>query len=102
MLFRCLYNQDGIKDLWTGKIIFCNIKNDLADIYVESRSSIHIIIGKCKFGNFVCIPNFNTGCYLSDLNDIFWNTEKLSSLLGNIDGITAAEAIRFVSKNYKL
>lgn len=65
-------------------------------MHVESRSSLHIIIGKTKQGNFVCVPNFDIGCYLSRFSDIFWNTERLSSLIGPVDGATVAIAIQYM------
>lgn len=44
----------------------------------------------------MCIPNYNVGCYLSRFNDLFWNSEKLSELMGEVDGVTAATAIKFI------
>jgi len=39
------------------------------------------------------MPDFGAGCHLVDLKDRFWNTEKLSDVLGEVDGITVAEAL---------
>lgn len=35
--------------------------------------SFHILFGSQCNGNFLCIPNWHTGCELSGLTDIFWN-----------------------------
>ncbi|MEG1256385.1 DUF6618 family protein [Clostridium sp.] len=68
----------------------------LDEVQFLKNSSLHIIIGKTSFGKFVCIPNYNVGCYLSRFNDLFWNSEKLSELMGEVDGVTAATAIKFI------
>ena len=39
------------------------------------------------------MPDFGAGCHLVDLKDRFWNTEKLSDVLGEVDGITVAESL---------
>jgi hypothetical protein len=39
------------------------------------------------------MPDFGAGCHLVSLKDKFWNTEKLSAVLGKVDGITAAQAL---------
>ena len=33
----------------------------------------HILAGRHKYGNYLCIPNHDVGCELSDFSDIFWN-----------------------------
>lgn len=103
MKFICRINiKDGPDEIWGGKIISYNLNKDNLEMYIESRSSLHIIIGKNMLGNYACIPNFEIGCYLSDLGDIFWNTEKLCSLIGESDGITAATAIKYVNEELLL
>lgn len=52
-----------------------------------------MLLGQSSYGNFACMPDFGAGCHLSELNDIFYNTEKLCRVLGKIDGITVANAI---------
>jgi hypothetical protein len=64
---------------------------------IQSRSSIDVIIGCSLYGNYVCVPNFEIGCYLSSFDDMFFNTEILSRLLGEVDGITVATAIKYVT-----
>jgi len=91
-----MINENGRKEKWYGNIINYNESKEILEMYIESRSSLHIIMGRTSFGNFVCIPNFNVGCYLSKFNDLFWNSEKLSELIGSVDGVTAATAIQFI------
>lgn len=98
MRFECSGFISGQSKIWSAQITSSSIDNNIVDIYVQSRSSFHIIIGKSQYGNYVCVPNFNSGCYLSTLDDIFWNTEKLVRLIGEVDGITVAKAIEYIDK----
>lgn len=68
---------------------------------IQSCSSIMIIFGETSRGFFACIPDFNAGCHLVHLNDIFWNSERLCEVLGKIDGITVASALAFLSKQLR-
>ncbi|MBU3090411.1 hypothetical protein KPL42_18245 [Clostridium gasigenes] len=102
MKFECSRLLGNKKETWIGEITSCTTYKNSMDIYVQSRSSFHIIIGKSKYGNYVCVPNFNSGCYLSTLDDIFWNTEKLVNLIGEVDGITVAKAIKHIGDNLTL
>jgi len=63
------------------------------EIRIDSRSGIMVLFGKTSQGGFACMPDYNTGCHLSDFKDKFWNTEKLTAVLGKVDGITVAEAL---------
>ena len=63
------------------------------EIRIESRSGIMVIFGKTSSGGFACMPDHDAGCHLSDLKDKFWNTERLIPILGDVDGITVAQAL---------
>jgi hypothetical protein len=103
MEFRCFQTKENSKvEYWKGTIKCLTEGKELLEMYVESRSSLHIIIGKTKYGNFVCIPNYDVGCYLSRFNDIFWNTEKLTILIGEVDAITVATAIEYIQQKLLL
>lgn len=43
-----------------------------------------------------------TNGHLSDLRDIFWNIEKLCSLIGEEDWVTVATAIKYVNEELSL
>lgn len=90
MIFNCeMKNNDNKVEKWTGKI------RKLIDyeVFIESRSSLTILFGTSSSGGFASIPDFQVGCYLINLKDKFWNTEKLTAVLGKVDGITAATAL---------
>ena len=78
------------KETWGGKITMFKNHSKYYEFTIQSRSSITVISGMTSRGYFACMPDFNAGCYLSDPDDIFWNTETLTKILGKVDGITFA------------
>ena len=93
MIFECKMDSEK----WQGKIKKFIDYGSHFEIFIESRSSILILFGKTSSGGFACIPDFQAGCHLTNLKDKFWNTEKLTKVLGKVDGITVAEALFAVS-----
>lgn len=87
------FNCTNTSETWTGKINYLKDYGNHYEMRIESRSGIDVIFGCSSAGNFVCIPNFNVGCHLAHLKDKFWNQEKLTSILGEVDGITLTEAL---------
>lgn len=94
--FECTQRWSKTRtESWTGLIVECHRKDGTCEILIESRSSIRAVIGKTTSGRYVCIPEMNAGCWLSEPGDLFYNTEKLSRALKNkVDGITVACAIQ--------
>lgn len=56
-------------------------------------SSFHILCGKHKYGNYICIPNWNIGTELSGLSDSFWNFERLTTYYPNLSKADAASIV---------
>lgn len=81
------------KETWHGKIVMLKNHGNHYEFTIQSRSSIMVIFGKTSRGYFACMPDFNVGCHLVDLSDSFWNTERLTKVLGKVDGITVANAL---------
>lgn len=71
MVFECSLNFNETIETWTERIVNYKATEGILEMYVESRSSLHIIIGRGSYGNFVCIPNYDVRCYLSRFNDTF-------------------------------
>lgn len=95
MHFKCSHTwENGDKDIWDGYIDSFINYGGYCEIYISSRSSLHLIFGKYSNGLFACAP-MHGGTYLSDrLEDIFYNTERLSKVFDNVvDGVTAAKAL---------
>lgn len=91
--FECI-RKDGRKtERWSGIIPGIIKHGSHHEIRIESRSGIMVLFVKITRGGFACKPDFGVGCHLVDLKDIFWNTEKLTAVLGEVDGITVAKAL---------
>ncbi len=93
MIFECELKNKNELEKWSGNIKkFINYGSHY-EIFIESRSSILILLGRSSSGGFACMPDFQSGCHIVDLDDVFWNTEKLTAVLGAVDGITVATAL---------
>jgi len=101
MVFKCTYTKAKKTENWTGNIMFVKEFGSCYELRIESRSSITVIFGKTTYGGFACMPDFGAGCHLASLTDQFWNTEKLTGVLGTIDGITVASALYALSDKIK-
>ncbi len=86
------------KQSWTGSISAFKKHGTHYEFLIQSRSSIMVVFGKTSRGYFACMPDFDVGCHLVNLNDAFWNTERLTKVLGSVDGVTVASALLFLSK----
>lgn len=83
---------------WEGYISKFEDYGSHYEIRIQSRSSITVLFGKTSQGYFACMPDFEAGCHLAGMNDVFWNTEKLTSAMGVVDGITVASALVYLYK----
>lgn len=93
MLFQCVKQIGNRKEKWLGKISCLKNYGSHFEIQIQSRSSLMVMFGETSRGYFASIPDFNAGCHLVDPLDIFWNTESLKRVLGEVDGITVATAL---------
>ena len=97
MIFECVNITKKGKETWTGTInSFINYGSHY-EINIVSRSSILVLLGKTSQGSFACMPDFGAGCHLANLKDEFYSTEKLTSVMGKIDGITVASALAAIA-----
>ena len=94
MAFICKYKNEQ----WQGTIESVYNHGSHYEMKIESRSGIRVFFGKSIAGNFLSAPDFGAGCHLADLSNKFWNSEQLIRVLGPIDGITVAEALKQFSK----
>ena len=89
-----------LEETWPGFITYIKNYGSHYEMQIQSRSSINVLFGKTTRGYFACVPDWNVGCHLVDFKDVFWNTEKLSIVLGEADGITVANAFYAISKKF--
>jgi hypothetical protein len=97
MDFECILKKGKKTEKWQASVQYIHDNGTFCEVFVTSRSSIRLIVGHGKWGNFVCIPDFNAGTCLADFRDLFWNSEKLCTLIGKIDGITTATVIKGIA-----
>jgi len=95
MEFVCVDRKRS--ESWPGFIRYLKNHGSHWELQIQSRSSLHVMLGKCINGMFASIPDYNAGCYLSTPNDLFYNTERLSRAMKNkVDGLTVATAIKAI------
>jgi hypothetical protein len=95
--FMCFYKAKS----WAASITAFKSYGNYYEFMVENRSSILVIFGKTSQGYIACLPDFNVGCHLFSLNDISWNAERLTKLLGVGDGVTVASVLLFLAKELR-
>ena len=94
MVFECINKVKGKNEKWIGRIERLKSYGSYYEMVIESRSRIHVLFGKTELGGFVCMPDFGAGCHIVDLRNDSWNKEALIHVLGRIDGITVACALK--------
>lgn len=83
----------------SGKITPLQLSREPYEVIVNARgSSFHLIFGKQVNGMFLCIPNWNIGCELSNLFDRDWN---MNSLL-NTEGLDYEETTAIIWALYNI
>ena len=94
--FTCRHTYgDGEKASWTGTVLLIEQAGPQAVAHVRGRGSCFtIVIGKNGYGNYLCVPEADVGCRLSDWDDIFWNRERLSRLMNAVDAVTVVTGIK--------
>ena len=101
MNFKCVNETESEDERWEGVITKFTKYDSHYEIMIESRSSIMVLFGKTSRGGFPCMPDYGAGCHLVDFKDKFWNTEKLTEVLGEVDGITVAMALYALSEGIR-
>lgn len=97
MEYQCIKESNHKTSYWSG--IIKNIKRNGSyyEMEVNARGSyFHVIFGTHSYGKYVCIPNWEVGCELTDYTDLFWNTERISMQMSIVDAISVATAIKAV------
>lgn len=95
--FECEIKKGKKVEKWLGLVTNITNFGSHYELKIESKSGFIIIVGKTNYGNFICIPDYNIGCHLSTLQDLFWNTERLLMIMNKVDGITVAHALKAIS-----
>ena len=94
--FVCRHTyDDGEKAEWTGTVTPIRSTVDMRVAEIKGRgSSFTVIAGEYPYGDFLCIPEINVGCPLSRWDDLFWNQERLFSLMNETDAVTISYGVK--------
>lgn len=100
--FECTMKIGKRIEHWPGMVTNLTKFGSHYELKIESRSGFIVVIGKTNQGNFACIPDYDVGCHLSTLKDLFWNSERLRAVMNKVDAITVAQAIQAVAEHIDL
>lgn len=85
---------------WKGNIIYMEKEGNSTLVQISGKGSRMVaVIGKYRYGNYICIPDWGIGSPLASLDDRFWNREQLERYLSRPDAITVSEALNVIYKN---
>jgi hypothetical protein len=84
---------------WPVNIRIFSKQGEYYEAGIEGRGSyFHVITGIHAGGRFLCIPNWDIGCELSDLTDTYWNAEKIGRRLKAVDKATVICALKYLKE----
>ena len=84
MIFKCNTGKNIGQKTWIGEIILLVHTPFHYEAVITARGTyFHVIAGKYQNGNYLCVPNMDFGCELSDFSDTFWNSERIRQHLSN-------------------
>lgn len=99
MEYMCIDKTDRRVKKWTGQIQLLHKEGNSFELEITGRGTyFHAVVGRHCHGNFICIPDHDVGCGLSDYSDVFWNRERLSGQLEMADAITVACALQYIEE----
>lgn len=85
------------REKWKGEAEILRVNYRMVEAQIEGRlTRLTVLIGVYQYGHFICIPDINVGCPLSEWHDLFWNTERLSMQMNHVDAITVATGVKAV------
>ena len=99
MEYECIC--DGRR--WNGSIDRFEAAGDIFYARLSGRESgIDVICGRDPAGiSFICLPDHDAGCRIAPLTDVFWNAERLTPLIGEVDAITVSNGPRMIANIIK-
>lgn len=98
MDYICYHQTEKRKQQWTGHLDIHHISDKIFELEITGRGShFYAIVGNHSYGNFICIPCHEVGSELASLSDVFWNLERLSKQMNNIDAVTVAYALSLLA-----
>lgn len=100
ILIPCKMMSNGKEETWQATLKQLNNYNDYYEAIIEARSTyFNMLVGHTDTYYWAALPIQEVACSLSNPSDTFWNEERLSRLIGAVDGITIATCIKFIEVN---
>lgn len=97
MEYTCILRDGSRRETWTGTLILpCGMPGYYEAEINGKGAYFHILAGRHRYGNYLCIPNHDVGCELSDFSDILWNEQRISSLMRKVDAVTVAAGLVYL------
>ena len=94
MEYTCILKDGFCQETWTGKLTLLRWRPGWYEAEISGRGTyFHILAGRHKYGTYLCIPNHDVGCELSDFSDILWNEQRISGLMRKVDAVTVAAGL---------
>ena len=99
------YTCHNAAGTWSGNIRVLKTAG-----FIEAEINVlgnffHILVGRHRYGNFLCIPNWGIGTELSELSDRFWNFERITTTYPELSAAHAAsivDALAALSLHYSI
>lgn len=93
--YECHGNPQIEPRNWEGTILPIRLTLPYELEVSATGNTFHLIFGAHKYGNYLCIPNWNIGTEMSSLSDRFWNYERLTQYAGlsKVDATSIADAL---------
>ncbi len=99
MTYQCTLVRGSRKERWQGEIRLISYSNACYEAEIRGRGTyFHVIAGRHRYGNYICIPNHDVGSELSEFRDLFWNSERLSGLMRKVDALTVSQGLCYLEE----
>ena len=90
--------EDGLSR-WKASVDIIDSYGPFLELqFTGHGSSIHAITGPQRNGNFICLPAYDVGSELAGYEDTFWNKERLSPIIGEVDAVTIVQGLRHLQR----
>jgi len=94
--FVCHHYWNNKRDeKWMAMVTNITQHDSWCEFFIESRSTIHVLVSNGENGRIVAVPDWRASCWLSNPSDLATNKGKLGRIMKNIvDGTTVAYALQ--------
>lgn len=97
---KCSITLNNKKETWQAGLKSITNYENYYEASIEARSThFNMLVGHTDSYNWVALPIQEVSCSLASLDDIFWNEERLSNLIGAIDATTIVSTIAFIDRH---